>query len=214
MLSDALRAQIGEIDIYLFDQLLRGRFDHCDSVLDAGCGEGRNLMYLLGQGLTCFGIDQDPRSIQAVRVLAARLAPALPIENFRVGAIEHLPWENGTMDVVLASAVLHFARDRDQCLAQVTELWRVLAPGGLFFARLASTIGLEPLRGAAAGQRVKLPDGSERFVVDEVLLIEWTAHLGGELADPIKTTNVQQERCMTTWCVRKPGVSGEGPVWR
>jgi hypothetical protein len=96
----------------------------------------------------------------------------------------------------------------------VEELWRVLAPGGLFFARLASTIGLEPLAGAHAGRRVRLPDGTERFVVDEAMLVDWTARLGGEWLDPLKTTNVQQQRCMTTWCLQKRGAgSGATRAW-
>ena len=56
---------------------------------------------------------------------------------------------------------------------------------------------------ARAGQRVRLPDGSDRFVVDEAMLLELTAQLGGRLADPLKTTNVQGLRAMTTWCVLK-----------
>jgi len=95
------------------------------------------------------------------------------------------------------------------------EMWRVLAPDGLFFARLASTIGLEPLVGAAGGRRVRLPDGTERFVVDEAMLVDWTARLGGEWLDALKTTNVQNQRCMTTWCLRKPGPGSEANrAWR
>ena len=204
MLSSSLRTQFGEIDIYLFDQIARGRFDQCRSVLDAGCGDGRNLRYLLSQGVRCYGIDRDGVAITQMRALASNGAPGQSPEQFVVGDLEHLPWEDGSMDAVICSAVLHFARDAAQCLAQVTEMWRVLAPGGVFFTRLASTIGLEPLRGVPAGQRVSLPDGSERFVVDEALLLEWTARLGGSLLDPIKTTNVQETRAMTTWCLRKP----------
>jgi hypothetical protein len=82
-------------------------------------------------------------------------------------------------------------------------MWRVLAPDGLFFARMASSIGLESRIPQSRG-RVRLPDSSERFVVDERLLLEWTERLGAEMLDPIKTTNVQHQRCMTTWCLRKP----------
>ncbi len=203
-LSSVLRTQFGEIDIYLFDQIARGRFDRCRTVLDAGCGDGRNLRYLLSQSVQCYGIDRDASAIARVRALASRVAPGQSPEQFVVGELEHLPWEDGLMDAVICSAVLHFARDAEQFLAQITEMWRVLAPGGVFFARLASTIGLEPLRGVPAGRRVALPDGSERFVVDEALLLAWTARLGGALLDPIKTTNVQETRAMTTWCLRKP----------
>ncbi len=98
--------------------------------------------------------------------------------------------------------MLHFAPDLAQFDLMVEEMWRVLAPDGMLFARLASNIGLENAVGAA-GRRVRLPDGSTRFVVDEAMLIERTGRLGGQLLDPIKTTNVQQQRCMTTWVVRK-----------
>jgi hypothetical protein len=85
----------------------------------------------------------------------------------------------------------------------VQEMWRVLAPGGLFFSRMATSIGLEHYLSSPTG-RVRLPDGSERFVVDEPTLLELTTTLGGRLVDPIKTTNVQNQRCMTTWVLEKP----------
>lgn len=210
--SSALRETLGDIDIYLFDQIARGRFDDRRAVLDAGCGDGRNLVYLLSQGVNCYGVDRDAASIARVQALAARLAPALPPGQFVVGELDHLPWMDGSMDAVICSAVLHFSRDAAHCLAQVRELWRVLAPGGLFFARLASTIGLEALCGVPAGQRVRLPDGSDRFVVDQALLLAWGDGLGAELLDPIKTTNVQETRAMTTWCLRKPSAGAR--TWR
>jgi tellurite methyltransferase len=197
-----LRTQFGDIDIYLFDQILRGRFDARTRVLDAGCGEGRNLIYFLQHGFTCFGVDEDATAIQLMRHAAARLAPHLPADNFIVGSLDQLPHADGSMDAVLASAVLHFASDEAHWTRMVREMWRVLAPNGLLFARLASNIGIESLVGPA-GRVVRLPDGSNRFIVDESLLLGWTERLGGRLADPIKTTNVQQQRCMTTWCVVK-----------
>ena len=199
-----LRAAFGEIDIYLFDQLLRGRFDRRRRVLDAGCGDGRNLVYLLQHGFSCYAIDRDAAAVERVRARAADLAPALPGANFQSGDLEQLPWADASMDAVICSAVLHFAADAAQFGRIVQELWRVLAPDGLLFARLASNVGLEHHVGPGGGRRVRLPDGSDRFIVDERMLLEWTARLGGQLLDPIKTTNVQQLRCMTTWCVAKP----------
>jgi SAM-dependent methyltransferase len=201
--SADLRAKFGEVDIYLFDQLLRGRFDRRARVLDAGCGSGRNLTYLLRRGFTCFGIDRDPSAVDDMRALAAQVAPALPPGNFQAGELDRLPWPDASMDVVVCSAVLHFASDEAHFDRMVQEMWRVLAPDGMLFARLASNIGLED-RVGAAGRRVRLPDGSDRFVVDERMLMAWTARAGGQLLDPIKTTIVQGQRCMTTWCVRKP----------
>ena len=200
--SAELHAQFGEIDIYLFDQVLRGRFDARRRVLDAGCGGGRNLPFFLARGFEIYAIDEDPGSVAAARKLAARLAPKLPADNIRQGAIHALPWADGRMDAVVCSAVLHFARDRAHFERMVDEMWRVLAPGGLFFARLASSIGIEPLIRDTVG-RVRLPDGSDRFVVDEEFLLATTHDIRGTLVDPLKTTNVQNQRCMTTWVIEK-----------
>jgi tellurite methyltransferase len=200
--SAELRTEFGEIDIYLFDQLLRGRFDRRRRVLDAGCGAGRNLPFFLRHGFDVCAVDVDPGAIRSARQLAASLRPALPPGQIQCGSIDSLPWEDGSMDAVICSAVLHFARNEREFAAMLLEMWRVLAPGGLFFARLATSIGLEPYLSSATG-RVRLPDGSERFVVDEPTLLAWTSNLGGTLADPLKTTNVQNIRCMTTWVMQK-----------
>ena len=75
------------------------------------------------------------------------------------------------MDVVIASAVLHFARDEAQWHAMVSGAWRVLAPGGMLFCRLASSIGMEDRVQPLGGRRFRLPDGSDRFLVDEAMLV-------------------------------------------
>ena len=106
-------------------------------------------------------------------------------------------------DAVLSSAVLHFARNDAQFDGMVREMWRVLRPGGLLFSRLASDIGMETRMQRIDGRRCLLPDGSERYLVDEAMLLDLTRHLGGRLIDPLKTTIVQDARCMTTWVVRK-----------
>jgi tellurite methyltransferase len=203
--GSALRGQLGDIDIYLLDQLLRGRFDGRQRILDAGCGTGRNLVYFLRYGTEVFGIDRDPGAVARIRALAAELAPALPPENFVLGEVDALPWRDGSMDAVLCSAVLHFAADQTHFGGMLGEMWRVLRPGGLFFARLASVIGLEAPVALDARRRARLPDGTERFLVDERFLTEWSARLGAAVLDPIKTTNVQNQRCMTTWVLQKPG---------
>ena len=200
--SPELHAAFGDIDIYLFDQLLRGRFDHRHRVLDAGCGSGRNLPCFLRHGFEIWAADSDRAAVERVRRLVSAAAPATPPERFHCGPLDALPWDDGVVDAVVCSAVLHFARDGQDFGAMLREMWRMLAPGGLFFARLASSIGLEQQLPAAVG-RMPLPDGSERYVVDERTLLEWTATLGGRLADPLKTTNVQNLRCMTTWVIEK-----------
>jgi tellurite methyltransferase len=200
-----LETEFGGIDIYLFDQLLRGRIAPSDRVFDAGCGGGRNLVYLLRQGREVFGADVDPRAVEDVRRLAARLAPSLPASNFRAEPLERLSFPRGFATVVISSAVLHFAMSDADFDVMLDGSWRMLAPGGLFFCRLASSIGIEsqivPL--AQGSRRHRLPDGSERYLVDEAFLLERTRRYEAALLDPIKTTIVQGQRAMTTWVVRK-----------
>jgi tellurite methyltransferase len=198
-----LQDQFGQIDIYLFDQLLRRRLVPGMRVFDAGCGSGRNLVYLLRSGYEVFGIDADPNSIRSVQQLAARLAPHLSPDNFRVETLEQISFPGSFAEVVLSSAVLHFARDDAQFDAMLLSTWRVLRPGGMLFCRLASSIGMEQQVNPIGGRRHRLPDGTERYLVDEAFLMNLTRELGGELMDPLKTTVVQNQRCMTTWVVRK-----------
>jgi tellurite methyltransferase len=197
-----LQEQFGPIDIYLFDQLLKGRILPGMRVLDAGCGSGRNLVYLLREGYEVYAADVNAREVDKVRSVARQLARSLPASNFRAEAVEHLSFDDGFADVVISSAVLHFARDDAHFESMLLGLWRVLKPGGLFFCRLASSIGIENQVERIDGRLYKLPDGSERYLVDEVLLRSFTERLG-ELADPLKTTVVQNQRSMTTWVLRK-----------
>ena len=197
----SIQEQFGQIDIYVFDQILRGNIAPGMRILDAGCGHGRNLVHLLRQGAEIFALDGNPESVDYVRQLAAALAPTLPPENFQTGVIEQMPFPDAFTDVVLCNSVLHFARDDAHFRAMLAELWRVLRPGGLLFTRLGSRIGMDfpHLR----GNLYSIGDGQEWFLVDEQMLLSFTAELGGSLVDPLKTTIVQDYRCMTTWVLRK-----------
>lgn len=198
-----LASLVGSIDIYLFDQLLRGRIPAGSAVFDAGCGPGRNLVYFLRAGYEVRGVDPDPEAIRAVRALAGALAPRLPASNFSAEWVEANGFPDRSQDFVISSAVLHFARDEAHFRAMLDGTWRLVRAGGVLFCRLASTIGMEGRFTALPNGRFRLPDGSERFLVDERSLMAITAELGGELIDPLKTTVVQDRRCMTTWVMRR-----------
>jgi tellurite methyltransferase len=203
MPAPTLQEQFGQIDIYLFDQLLRGRISPGMRILDAGCGGGRNLVYFLREGYEVYAADLDAQAVDAVRSFARKFAPALPASNFRVEPVEHMSFEDACADVVISNTVFHFAKDDAQFEAMLQGSWRVLKPGGLFFCRLASTIGMQSQFKRIGGRRFQSPDGAERYLVDEALLTSLTERLGGQLADPLKTTVVQNQRAMTTWVVRK-----------
>ncbi len=202
-MTNKLQAEFGNIDIYLFDQLLKGRFDHCRRLLDAGCGGGRNIYYFLKKGYEVFGVDQEENAIRAVKELSLQLAPQNPTDNFVVAKIEDRPFADTFFDLVISSAVLHFACDKAHFENMLHAMWRKLKPGGYFFARLASDIGIESLVKSVGNDRYQLLDGSVRYLVNHVMLEEYTRQLGGELFEPIKTTNVSNLCCMTTWCIRK-----------
>jgi tellurite methyltransferase len=201
--TPTLQEQFGQIDIYLFDQLLKGRISPGMRILDAGCGGGRNLVYLLREGYEVYAADSDPQAVDGVRSIARKLAPTLPERNFRVEAVEDMSFDDACADVVLSSAILHFARDDAHFESMLRGSWRVLKPGGLFFCRLASSIGMESHVERIHGRRHRLPDGSERYLVDEAMLDSITKRLGAEVADPLKTTIVRNQRSMTTWVLRK-----------
>ena len=196
-----LQAHFGQIDIYVFDQILRGNITADMRVLDAGCGYGRNLVHLLREGCEIFALDADSGGVDHVRQLSAALNARLPAENFQVGLIEQMPFPDAFADVVLCNAVLHFARDEDHFSAMLSDLWRVLKPGGMLFCRLGSRIGMDFER--VHGHKYIVGDGSEWFLVDEEMLLDLTEELNAVLVDPLKTTVVQNYRCMTTWVLRK-----------
>ena len=196
-----IQEQFGQIDIYVFDQILRGNIAAGMTVLDAGCGYGRNLVHLLREGCEVFALDASAEGVEHVRQLAGILAPGLSSQNFLVGQIEALPFADGFADVVICNSVLHFARDEKHFLAMVEELWRCVRPGGMLFCRLGSRIGMDFER--IRGHIYRIGDGAEWFLVDEAVLLQMTRQMGGILVDPLKTTIVQDYRCMTTWVVRK-----------
>lgn len=196
-----VQEQFGQIDIYVFDQILRGNIAPGMRVLDAGCGYGRNLVHLLRQGCEIFALDANPDGVEHVRQLSASLGTGLPADNFQVGLIERMPFPDAFADVVMCNSVLHFARDEDHFKIMLSELWRVLKPGGMFFSRLGSRIGMDFER--VQGGRYVVGDGSVWFLVDEEMLTQLVEEMNAVLVDPLKTTIVQDYRCMTTWVLRK-----------
>ena len=199
-----LAEQFGNIDIYLFDQLLKGRITKDMRILDAGCGSGRNLVYFLRNGYTVYAVDRSEDAIRAVREFGATLAPGWSNEQARVEAVERMSFASESFDFVISNAVLHFAEDEAHFQQMMEELWRVLAPGGMLFIRLASSIGIEDRIKPLGADRYLLPDGSTRFLVNEEMMLETTVALKGSLFEPIKTVNVAGQRCMSTWYLKKP----------
>ncbi len=196
----------GNIDIYLFDQIQKGRFSREMNILDAGAGGGRNLIYFLRSGFNVFAVDRNAEAVEQIKYLSKILAPNLPPENFQVSTVEKMPFPDDYFDWVVSNAVLHFAENERHFNEMFAEMWRVLKRRGILFARLASSIGIENLIVPTENGRYLLPDGSERFLVDEEFLLKTTKNFSAGLLEPLKTTNVQNLRCMTTLLLSKKSV--------
>lgn len=199
----ALPAVFGNLDIYLFDQLLKGRIRKGMTLLDAGCGDGRNLRYLLQAGVTVFGADLSAEAIHDVRELAQQVTGYDHKENFIVSDLADLPYTTASFDVVVCSAVLHFSKDETHFRKIVKELWRVLKPGGMLFCRFSTTIGMEGKLLKVSERHYQMPDGHVWFLADEALLQDMAANLKSQLLEPLKTVLVDQSRSMTTWVLQK-----------
>ncbi len=198
--SDAgIFEELRGIDIYLLDQLIKGRIRPGWKILDAGCGTGRNIRYLIKNGFAVWGVDKSEESIEALR----GDFPDGGADHFRNEGLDALSFDDAEFNAIICNAVLHFARDEEHFGSMMKELWRVLGSGGLLFARLASSIGIEERVQQLDGRRYLLPDGTQRFLVDESFLLAAGEDLGCELLEPIKTVNVQGLRCMTTWVISK-----------
>jgi 2-polyprenyl-3-methyl-5-hydroxy-6-metoxy-1,4-benzoquinol methylase len=198
-----LLTQLGQMDIYLIDQLQKGSFQEGMKILDAGCGEGRNLSWFLYNGFEVYACDTSIAALEKLREKALSLNPELDGSNFRQEAIEKMSFAAASFDAVICNAVLHFAKDEKHFHEMLDSIWKVLKPGGLFFSRLASSIGIENRIQQLEGRHYLLPDGSRRFLVDETFLLRATHRLGAHFQEPIKTVNVQNQRCMTTWVLHK-----------
>lgn len=194
----------GDLDIYVLDQLLKGRIEDNMYVLDAGCGNGRNIRYLLQASCRVFGIDQAAEAISQVQEMAATVAPHLPKNNFVVADVNNMPFTDAQFEVVLCSAVLHFARSEAHFREMVQELWRVLKPYGMLFCRLSTNIGLENKLLHLHDRFYQMPHGKTWFLADASLLLDLEITLGARRLEPLKTVLVEEQRAMTTWVLQKP----------
>lgn len=199
----ALQAEFGQMDIYLFDQLQKGRIDGREKVLDAGCGGGRNIEFFMRNGFDVYGMDRNPEAIEAVTALANRIGVDNIPNRFKLSAIEGKCFPPATFDLVICNAVLHFADNQAHFGTMLRNCWEYLKPGGLFFCRLATQIGIEDRVSPIRNGRFLLPDGTVRYLTNLEEMLRLTEVLKAKQIEPIKTTDVQGLRSMTTWVLEK-----------
>jgi SAM-dependent methyltransferase len=193
----SLNRLLGNIDIYLLDQILKGRFTKEMKILDAGCGEGRNTIYFLNEGYQIFGVDSNPIAIQMARIYAQTIQKDYDVFRFQTSLIEKLPFHQGAFDAVISSAVLHFATSETHFLTLVDDMMRLLKPGGIFFLRMTTGHGEMQEKSPHLGDGVYLlPDGSERFLLTDSLEKEIVSKYKFKYLEQAKSVLVHGQRAM------------------
>lgn len=184
---------LGNTDIYLLDQIMKGRYTPSALVLDAGAGAGRNLHWFVQAGFKVFGADRDPVAVEALK----QNYPGVSADCFQLAPVEVLPFPDAFFHHVICSAVLHFAENEAHFEKMFGELVRVLRPGGSIFLRVATDVGMaDPIMPLGNG-RFHLPDGSDRFLMTRQMLDKMLLEHRLELLEPFKTVLVEDMRSMS-----------------
>ena len=195
MEESKLSQLVGKTDIYIIDQIMKERYYPSDNILDAGCGEGRNLKWFYVNGFSISGIDTD-----AERLENAKLTYPKAASNFKIGDLDNLPYDKDSFNHILCSAVLHFAQDETHFSKMFSELIRVLKVSGTLFIRVASDIGLD---GHKPFLKESQTNREGTFFITRDIIQTLLEEYPLALIDPVKTTNVEDKRAMTTLVFRK-----------
>jgi SAM-dependent methyltransferase len=198
-----LNKLLGNIDIYLLDQVLKGRFSKEMRILDAGCGEGRNAVYFVNSGYQVYGVDQEELAVQYIRYLSKSLDSNYDSHRFQVAGLEDIPFHGAAFDAVICSAVLHFAQDEEHFWKMMNEMIRVLKTDGVLWFRMTTAFGgmMEESRNLGGGKYF-LPDQSERFLLTQEHLDKLMV-LGLEFVEHPKSVLVHGQRAMGVFVMRK-----------
>jgi ubiquinone/menaquinone biosynthesis C-methylase UbiE len=189
------QAILGKVDIYLIDQILKNRYAPDDSILDAGCGEGRNLKWFYANNYKISGIDTDIERLENAKVIYPKSAA-----NFQVGNLDALPYGENEFNHVICSAVLHFAENEKHFFTMFSELVRVLKPQGTLLIRMGSDIGLD---GNVPYLKESQTNRAGTFFLTREHINRIRENYNIELIELVKTTNVEDKRAMITLVIKK-----------
>ena len=180
---------LGNIDLHLLDQILKGRYEPTMRLLDAGCGEGRNLPYFVGNGFDAWGVDADAGALRLLRMQGKRWGAAFDPEKFVEGNLTRLPFPPVSFDAIVCCAVLHFAQDASHFFCMMDELLRVLRPGGSLFISMNTSAE----QGSALFEvRSNADAASEKdfFLLTPALLEQLISRYSFQWLEPLRTVQV------------------------
>ena len=121
--------------------LLKGR--GVKTVLDLGCGVGRHALLLAREGFIVHGVDASPAAMDYVSRQAGK--GDLDI-SLQMSEMTEIPFENEMFDYVLAWNVIYHG-DLPVVQRSLSEILRVLKPGGLFQGTMLSKRNAEIVSG-------------------------------------------------------------------
>jgi|TARA_B110000046_G_scaffold58392_1_gene65390 tellurite methyltransferase len=201
MKLDDINNFIGDIDLELLDQLLKGRFNDRHCLLEIGCGQGRNIIPFLNLKKAIYGIDVDKKNIALCKIIATSLGgnPAF----FSKAHAHTLPFENAFFDAVINCRVMHFAKNNIDFKQQWDEQFRVLKKGGFLYLSMDTSIHNKEIVQHTDGERSWLNDRSERLLLSEQLFDLVELHTDFQLLEPLKTLRFDQDHAHAILCLQK-----------
>ncbi|OHE75150.1 MAG: methyltransferase, partial [Verrucomicrobia bacterium RIFCSPHIGHO2_12_FULL_41_10] len=154
-------------------------------VLEVGCGVGTESVFLAVRGMCVSAIDISSHAIEKAKMLAAAYDVMV---DFQVADALHLPFENQTFDVFCDQGCFHHLTDEER-ITYVSELMRVLKPGGMFLLRSFSD---------------KMPPGPQpRRITSRDLISTFSPHLELE----------HMERVLSFSTPQRPSPIGWSTIW-
>jgi SAM-dependent methyltransferase len=138
-------------------------------ILDAGCGNGRHIVFFAEQGFNVYGIDI---SREAIEIAKAWLVQKGLKADLRVGDIKKLPFDDEFFDAIISFGVLDHITFSNAKKA-IKEIKRVLMPGGYLFITLRSTESSEFGRGKKVAKNTfVLKEGYEKGLIQHYFDLE------------------------------------------
>lgn len=197
--------ELGKMDIYLLDQVMKGRITKGMKILDAGCGVGRNSEYFIKNNFNIFGIDIEKEAIQNTKEQIALWNSHFDAKHFTIANLIEIPFPDNEFDFIISSAVLHFSIDRAHFRKQFEELTRVLKPNGILFIRMTTKHTLAHIAKHLHDDVYYIPDGTTRYLLDVEYLKDLMIENQMNFIEPFKTVNVEDKRTMAVVVLQKFG---------
>jgi ubiquinone/menaquinone biosynthesis C-methylase UbiE len=150
-----------------------------------------------------FGIDQNPEAIEFLKLIAKQYKVQDIDARFQVMKLDKILFPDDTFDVIICSAVLHFAKNREHFKKMISELFRLLKPNGKIFIRTMTDRYLNEGAVELEQNIYQFSNDQIRFVVNADTLIEDLINSNLELIEPFKEVVVQDRHIMGTFMLQK-----------